>query len=200
MLPEGVRLFHVRHGETDWNVEGRLQGQLDISMNDRGREQAARNGAALRERLAGDGIAPDALDCVSSPLGRAVETMRIVRAELGLAGAFRTDARLREVSFGDWSGFTYDELKASGERARVLARRRDKWGFRPPGGETYGDLAARVCAFLKTVRSDTLVVSHGGVFRVLHGLLLGTPWHEVPGLPAPQDRFAIFADGRVEIV
>ncbi|WP_420392042.1 histidine phosphatase family protein [Acuticoccus sp.] len=198
MLPDGVRLFHIRHGETDWNAEARLQGQLDIPINARGRGQAIANGERLAARLWDEGMPPEALAYVSSPLGRSRETMALVRAVLGLDGCAATDDRLKEVAFGAWSGHTYAELSAAGERKRVAERKRDKWSFRPPGGETYADLADRIGAWLETVEGDTLAVSHGGVHRVLYGHLCGTPWHEVPGLPAPQDRVFVFADGAVE--
>jgi len=200
MLPAGVRLVHIRHGETDWNVEGRLQGQLDIPVNERGRAQAAANGTRLCAWMAGEGLAPDAFCYAASPLGRARQTLEIVVAGLGHAPAVAFDERLREVDFGEWSGWTYAELKAVGQEGLVRARKRDKWAFRPPGGESYAELAARVGDWLATVRSDTVVVAHGGVFRVMHGHICGTPWHQVPGLPAPQDRFAVFADGRIEYV
>ncbi len=200
MGAERLRLIHVRHGETDWNVEGRLQGQLDIPINARGRAQAARNGKAMADYLAREGIDPGALHFVSSPLGRSMETMGFVRAALGLAGPWETDDRLKEVSFGDWASKTYDELRQSGENEKVRARKRDKWSFRPPAGETYAELAARVGEWLDTLTGDTVAVTHGGIFRVLHGHLVGTPWHEVPSLPAPQDRFAVFADGKIELI
>lgn len=198
MLPAGVRLFHIRHGETDWNVAGRLQGQLDIAVNARGRAQAAANGARLAARLAAEGVAPETLAYVSSPLGRSRETMAIVRGKLGLAGEWPTDDRLKEVSFGDWAGFTYADLRAGGQKRLVAARTRDKWSFRPPAGETYAELADRVGGWLETVGGDTVVVSHGGVHRVLFGHLAGTPWHEVPDLPAPQDVVFVFGGGRME--
>jgi probable phosphoglycerate mutase len=200
MLPGGVRLIHIRHGETDWNAEGRLQGRNDIPINARGRAQAERNGHALAARLADEGRDPRALRYVSSPLSRSVETMRIVRRVLGVPGDAPTDPTLVEVDFGRWSGFTYADLKAAGEGHLVKARKRDKWGFRPPGGETYAELAERIGRWLEGVREETVAVTHGGVYRVLHGFLLGTPWHEVPGLPAPQDRVALFAGGRLELV
>lgn len=198
MLPAGVRLIHIRHGETPWNVEGRLQGQRDIPMNDKGRGQAERHGKVLAALLAREELEAAGLQYVSSPLGRSAQTMALVRAALGLKDPAPTDARLMEVDFGDWSGWTYGELRAGGHKGLVRKRKADKWTFRPPGGETYGELAARVGAWLETVTRDTVAVTHGGVLRVLHGHICGTPWHEVPGLPAPQDRFAVFRDGRVD--
>ncbi|MCF3936101.1 histidine phosphatase family protein [Acuticoccus sp. M5D2P5] len=199
MLADGVRLIHIRHGETDWNVEGRLQGQLDIPINAKGRGQAAGNGERLAKRLAADGVTPGGLAFVSSPLGRSCETMAIVRDKLGLTGKAPTDDRLKEVHFGDWSGSTYDELKDGGQRGLVDKRKKDKWSFRPPGGESYAELAARVGEWLEGIEEDTIAVTHGGVYRVLQGLILGIPWHEVPSLPTPQDKVAVFEAGKLEL-
>lgn len=200
MLPDTVRLIHIRHGQTDWNAEGRLQGKLDIPINDTGRSQAHRNGETLARFLADEGTDPASFSFMSSPLWRSRETMTIVRSHLGLDAQFPTDDRLMEVSFGDWAGSTYEELGASGQKERVRARKKDKWMFRPPGGETYAELAERVGQWLETVKVDTIAVTHGGVFRVLHGFLCDTPWHEVPSLPAPQDRVVIFSKGATRLV
>lgn len=200
MLPQGVTLIHIRHGQTDWNAEGRLQGQTDIPMNDIGRGQAERHGRVLADRLSALRIDPESLSYVSSPLGRSAQTMALVREGLRLPGVAPTDERLKEVDFGQWSGWTYEELRAGGQKSLVDRRKADKWSFRPPGGETYAELADRVGAWLETVKQDTVAVTHGGVLRVLFGHLCGTPWHEVPGLPAPQDKFIVFKDGTAEYV
>src|SRR6266542_617734 len=94
-------LYYIRHGETDWNREGRLQGQRDVPINANGRAQARQSGEILRGLIARE---PEtALDYVSSPLGRARETMEILRATLGLdPRSYRVDERLTEVSFGRW--------------------------------------------------------------------------------------------------
>ena len=196
MLAPGVTLFHVRHGETDWNVEARLQGRTDTAMNARGLAQAGRNGRALAIHLRDAGIDPAALRWVASPLGRARLTMEIVRTAVGLpAAGYDVDERLLEIAFGEWSGRTIPELVAAGEKDRVAARRRDKWGFTPPGGESYADLAARIVPFLGELGADTVAVSHGGVYRVIHGLVVGIPKHDIPVLAARQDAVAVFRDG-----
>lgn len=190
-----VTLIHIRHGETDWNAEGRLQGQRDVPLNAVGRTQAARNGRALAAHLAAGGIDPEALDWVASPLGRSRETMEIVRDTMGLDPRdYRVDDSLKEVTFGLWEGFTLGELKLS-DPAGVAARRADKWAFVPPGGESYAMLSARIDRFLRGLDADTVVVAHGGVQRVLAGLITGVPAAEVPVLEVPQDRFCIFARG-----
>src|SRR3712207_5584074 len=96
-------LFVIRHGETDWNAEGRLQGQRDIALNARGRDQARRNGQALASHLAAERLDPATLSYVASPLGRARETMEILRRALDLPPTgYRLDERLKEVSFGSF--------------------------------------------------------------------------------------------------
>ncbi len=120
-------LYFLRHGETDWNVAYRLQGQMDIPINANGREQAARNGKRLASlnRRSGTRMA-----YIASPLGRTRETMEIARRELGLPTyGYETDDRLKELSFGLWQGFTFEELRGQQDPA-VEARFADKWDFR----------------------------------------------------------------------
>ena len=122
-------LYFARHGETDWNRERRLQGQHDIPLNALGRVQGARCGAILGSLLRHNGGSAAEYDYVSSPLGRARETMELIRAELELPpDRYRTDARLMEMSFGRWEGFTYAELQTR-EAAALVERDLDKWGF-----------------------------------------------------------------------
>jgi probable phosphoglycerate mutase len=160
-------LYFARHGETDWNRERRLQGQHDIPLNALGRVQASRCGGVLRDLLErGGGSAAD-YNYVSSPLGRARETMELMRASIGLdPAAYRTDARLMEMSFGRWEGFTFAELQAR-EAAALAERERDKWGFVLPGGESYAQLQARVRDWYEGIECDTVVSAHGGVCRAL---------------------------------
>jgi broad specificity phosphatase PhoE len=165
-MPQPI-LYFVRHGETAWNSERRLQGQHDIPLNALGRVQAARCGEILRDLLAAAGRQPADFDYLSSPLGRARETMELMRAALGLdPGRYRTDARLMEMSFGRWEGFTFAELQAR-EAVALAARERDKWGFVLPGGESYAQLAVRVRNWHQGVARDTVVAAHGGVCRAL---------------------------------
>jgi probable phosphoglycerate mutase len=184
-------LVFIRHGETDWNAEQRLQGQRDIPLNPRGRGQARRNGEVLAKAVAGAA----GFDFVSSPLKRARETMEILRGAMGLdPGGYRIDPQLVEITFGDWEGFTLDEL-ALQDAAAVERRQRDKWGYMPPGGESYAMLAERVEGWIASLRADTVAVSHGAVGRVLRGHLLGIGDAEVPVLPAPQDSFLVYRAG-----
>jgi broad specificity phosphatase PhoE len=160
-------VYFVRHGETDWNRERRLQGQHDIPLNALGRLQAARCGELMRGLLERTGRPAAEYEYVSSPLGRARETMELMRAGMGFApDDYRTDARLMEMSFGRWEGFTFAELQAR-EAPALAERERDKWGFVLPGGESYEMLQVRVRDWYDGVERDTVVAAHGGVCRAL---------------------------------
>jgi broad specificity phosphatase PhoE len=160
-------LYFVRHGETDWNRERRLQGQHDIPLNDLGRTQAQRCGEILRELLTRSDRQPAEFDYVSSPLSRARETMELMREMMGVdPAAYRTDVRLMELSFGRWEGFTFADLQAR-EAPALAARERDKWGFVLPGGESYALLEVRVRSWYQALERDSIVSAHGGVCRAL---------------------------------
>jgi len=160
-------LYFVRHGETDFNIEQRLQGQYETSLNVRGRMQARECGALLNNLFTREQRQSQDYAYMSSPLQRARETMQLARATLGLdPSAYEVDDRLMEISYGEWEGSTLPEIEA--RDPQLLARREeDKWGFKPPGGECYRDVAARVGAWYATVTRDTVVVAHGGVARAL---------------------------------
>ena len=134
-----------------------------------------------------------ALAYVASPLGRARRTMELARAALGLPPqAYATDARLMELSFGSWEGLTWPEVQARAPEAAV-ARETSKWDFAPPDGESYAMLALRIAPWLDELDGDTLVVSHGGVARVLLALIGGVA-HEraaVSNLAGPPPRLRV---------
>lgn len=180
-------IYFIRHGETDWNAEARLQGQRDVPLNDRGRAQA---GAAAAKLAA---LVPDvaALNYVASPLSRARETMERMRAALGLdAAAYGVDDRLKELTFGGWEGLTWKEVRARDPRG-AAARERDKWGFVPPGGESYADLLQRIAPAFDAMVGDTVVVSHGGVARAALALRDAVEREAAPRLDIWQGRILV---------
>ena len=123
---------------------------------------------------------------VSSPLGRAQATMKIVRQELGLAnGGYVVDDRLLEIDHGNWVGKTEAAAKKI-DSEFFEVRSRDKWNVRMPRGESYADLAARVQNFLDTSSTDTVIVTHGAVTQVLRGLCAGVDPVDIPHLDEPQ--------------
>lgn len=189
-------VYFVRHGQTDWNAEGRLQGQTDTELNDVGRRQASRNGVLLR-RLVPD---PEAFDFVASPLKRTRETMERVREAMGLApSAYRTDPRLMEVHYGGWEGSTLAEIEER-EPGSIGRRDRDKWNFLPPGddAESYEMLLARVKPWVDTLRSPTICVTHGGIIRIVFVMLEGMAGSKAAALEIPQDRVLKLQDGRLD--
>jgi broad specificity phosphatase PhoE len=167
------KLYFVRHGETDWNAARRLQGLNDVPLNSRGRRQAAQCGELLAKLFAASGASPQDFAFISSPLSRARETMDILRVGLGLPpNGYAVDRRLAELSFGSWEGLTYKEVKDQ-DRSILAKRDRDKWNFRPPGGESYAQLLERVREWRDSVSRDAVVTAHGGVaraFLVLYGV------------------------------
>lgn len=185
-------IYFIRHGETDWNVEGRLQGQRDIPLNDLGRVQADEAGrrlAALVERV-------DDLDYVASPLSRTRETMERLRAAIGLTPTgYRLDERLVELTFGSWEGMTWKDVRKAAPQA-AAARERDKWGYAPPGGgESYAMLADRVRPILEGLSRDTVIVAHGGVARAFLAVACGVSTRHAAGIDIWQGKVLVI-DGR----
>jgi len=196
MRPPAPTLVFLRHGQTDWNVEGRLQGQRDVPVNEKGRAQARRNGEVIAAAI------PDiaSFDFVASPLSRARETMEIARAAMGLdPKAYRTDERLRELTFGDWESLTLDEIRAR-QPDEVAAREHDKWRFSPPGGESYARLAERITPWLEGLTRPTVVVAHGGVGRVLWIKLAGVDPAKAVVTDIPHDKVFLWKDGAASLL
>ncbi len=189
------RVFFIRHGETDWNREGRLQGQREVALNPLGRRQAEAAGVTLGRLLVDRGLAPGMLPFVCSPLSRARDTLDIVRAGLGDGlPAVAYDERLREISFGAWEGRTWADLKHA-EPAAVAARRRDCWSFVPPGGESYAMLLVRLSPWFAELAPDAVVVAHGGVARALMHGLAGVGTERATAEPIHQGRVLLFEEG-----
>jgi broad specificity phosphatase PhoE len=188
-----TKLVLVRHGETDWNRDGRWQGGSDTRLNELGREQARE----LAEQLDGT------VDVVySSDLARAHETAEIVAAKLGLE--VRVDPRLRERGFGSWEGLTMPEIE---ERFADSHRRwRDGEGAGADDAEPFEDFSARVNDFLADVLrlhpdEEVLVISHGGSIRVIHALATGLDYvrdHRlIPGVPNCSVAKYVARDGKL---
>lgn len=160
-------MYLVLHGQTEWNSQGRVQGHLNSPLTELGRKQAAAVGRILRGKQI-SGI-------VSSPLGRTIETARIIAAELGFdTRAIHEDELLKEVSLGQWEGLTHAEVEARWPE-RLAGSSRHDWYFRSPDGEAYADVAERLGAWLRSNASheNLVVVTHGVASRVLRGLYAG---------------------------
>ena len=186
------KIYFIRHGQTDWNADARLQGTTDIPLNGTGRSQARRNGHKLADLIA------DAsnFDFVAGPLSRTVETMQLARTAMGLEpDAFRRDPELVEVGFGDWEGKRWAEIRET-DNEGVEAYLAAPLHFAPPNGEGYGGASERAIRWLDGVTQDTVVASHGGISRVIRGYLLDIPEPEIVQLHVPQDKvMEIVRDG-----
>lgn len=161
-----MSLYIIRHGQTDYNAQTRFQGSMDIPLNDIGRGQALRNGSKLNEIL---GTSAAQFNFICSPLGRARETMEIIRSELGLPKTdYFADKRLSEINFGDWEGQTVGDLEQSSPEL-YADREANKWTFTPPGknAESYAKLAERITPVLNEIDKPTICVCHGGVIRAM---------------------------------
>lgn len=193
-----VPLYMLRHGETAWNTERRMQGTKNSDLTERGRSQAIAMGRALRAELARE---PGPTVFLRSPLGRTRETSEIVGRELDLEPAqWRDDPRLVELSYGDWEGFSWKEIEVTHPTA-LADWRADPHGFSPPGGETHFELRRRSAAVLAEVvasRTRTVIVSHGVSGAVLRGLNLGLDARAMFVLEKPQDAFFRLLAGREE--
>jgi broad specificity phosphatase PhoE len=179
-------LYMLRHGETAWNTERRMQGTKDSTLTELGRRQALAVGRALRAEL---DSAPGRTIFWRSPLGR-------VR---GLdATEWREDHRLRELSYGEWEGQNWKEIEAVRPNA-LNDWKADPHAFCPPGGETHVELRRRSSEFLAEVAAmgvRTVVLGHGVSGAVVRGLHLGLDAQAMFVLPKPQDAFFRLLDGR----
>ena len=188
-------IYYIRHGETEWNAHGRLQGTQDVPLNARGRGQAVKAAGILAGLFTRDGRDKAALPYVSSPLGRARQTMELARGKLELPVAdYALDDRLREIGYGVWEGLTLSESEATDPD--VYARRlMDKWFVAPKGGETYADVQVRMLDWYDSLLTDTVAVAHGGTARALMVALgLETP-SSAADLLIEQGAVYIFRDG-----
>ncbi len=190
-------LYYVRHGETDFNVEARLQGRRDTALNARGRRQAAECGEVLRDLFARDNREAANFGYVASPLRRARDTMEGLRGALGLDPfCYALDDRLMEISYGDWEGMTLSEIDARAP-GLLAERERDKWDFAPPGGESYRALTARIGEWYGGLTRDTVVAAHGGGMRALIALFGLLPREEATHAQIAQGVVYVFADGEM---
>lgn len=169
---EATRIIAIRHGETAWNVDTRIQGHLDIPLNDTGRWQARRLGAAL----AGEQIAA----VYASDLLRAMQTAQAVADGAGLAVV--ADTALRERAFGRFEGRTFAEIEATWPEDALRWRKRDPAFAPPEGGESLLQFRARVVDALDRLAAvhageQIVVVGHGGVMDVLYRAATGQELH-----------------------
>ena len=183
--PRAGDLYLMRHGQTEWNVQGRLQGLLDSPLTPLGLGQARRQAWLMRDLLH--------LPRYASTAGRAQQTARIVFAGLD----FRSDERLQEIDIGDCTGLRLEEM-----RQRHAGGSGDGWPAwydRAPGGEGLAGLESRVRAFLDDLDGPALIVTHGITLRMLRLLAMGRPIGRLPEMEVWQGAVHLVRAGRQQV-
>ncbi len=169
-------IYIVRHGETDWNIENKMQGHTDIPLNKKGRTQAKEIALHLKDTQ---------LDIIySSPLSRAYETASIIN--IHHKKKILTDTALRERQFGELEGKTYEEVNAY-HPALVFPESWKYPHYRPPEGESLGDMEKRISLFMtkllkKSGGKTVLLVTHGVALRILISVVMKLPLEQVGSL------------------
>ena len=188
-------IYYIRHGQTEWNALGRLQGVQDIPLNELGRTQSVHAGHILADLFGRDGEDASSIGFVASPLGRARQTMELVRGvlKLPLAG-YAIDDRLREIGYGEWEGSTLAEMQAK-DPDLFTRRQIEKWTVAPPGGETYVAVQARVADWYRGLTADTVAAAHGGTLRALMVVLGFETPESAADLPIEQGVVYVFRNG-----
>lgn len=190
-------LYFVRHGQTHWNRDLRLQGQKDSPLTLKGVHQVVAYGRCLAERLKG-GPRPV---LIASPLGRAAQSAALVAEQLAIPyDAIRFDDLLKERNQGILDGLNRAEIAATHAPPEQERRR---WDYAAPGGESMAQVFERSQRFLASLPAGqtTVVVAHGVVSRALRAAYLGLTPDQVAGLERhEQDRLFRLADGHIERV
>ena len=181
-----LMILVARHGETEWNSVGRMQGQQNSPLTDDGLEQAYKLAQAVDQY--------DMDQIISSPLGRATETSNIVAEQTGLS--MKTDDRLREIDIGAYSGLTKNEVN-NRNPGFFEQREANKWKCRWPEGESYADASLRAAEFIQAEDDldGTIIVAHRSFNRVLLGELLELSPSEILDIEQSNDAvFEVFLD------
>lgn len=186
-------IYLARHGQTEWNAEGRMQGRMDSPLTPLGVRQATAMGQLIAELIARD--PPARWRLVASPLGRVRSTAEAISRRLGLP--IELYERLTEVAFGEWEGALRSDISA--RHPEVFATR--QWNFSAPGGETFEDVWARVSAWLADQPPEpeprTIAVSHGVAGRLLRGAYGRLERQNTLNQDVPQDAIYRLVDGNI---
>ncbi len=177
-----TKIFLLRHGETMWNTECRLQGHKDSKLTHKGREQARQNGLKLQNLIS------NAPRLIASPLGRCRETAAVVANMIDFdLSQIEYDDRVMELSFGQWEGQKIADIELN-DTDRFEMRRANRWDIPAPDGESYSTVAKRLRAWLSDVEGQTLIlVSHGCAGRILRGIYSNLPKESIYSLDEPHD-------------
>ena len=185
-------IYFIRHGETDWNRQGLIQGWTDIALNERGHGQAKAIAQALADV---PDFSPD-FNFVVSPLQRARQTMGYIAEILALEPQqIAIEPAVQELGFGVWEGKPFWELKAS---PVYPARPEERYSWRPDRGESYADGQARIDSWLDGLDRPTVVVAHGAIGRCLIAGIAGLERRDLVGLEMRQGSYCRLSQGQAD--
>ncbi|QGX98657.1 histidine phosphatase family protein [Roseovarius faecimaris] len=179
------KIWFLRHGETEWNAERRIQGQLESKLTPRGIGHAEAQARLMAPILKADP------PCFVSPLGRAQQTAQIA---LG-ARAYVTDPRLAEAHAGDWQGLLHADVRRDHPELLPPETTALDLFLKAPGGEGFAVFHDRILAFMRDLTEPSVVVAHGLLGQVMRGLILGLPHEEMGTLSNEQACVYVLENG-----
>jgi len=188
-------IYLLRHGETEFNTQGRYQGELDSPLTEVGVQQVQQNAQMLKSLIGN----PDKWKIVSSPLGRAMQSTEIICETIGYdVKKVEKDERLTEVAVGQWAGLTTKEIESSWPN---LFQNTDvyNWYFNAPKGEAYDSVVSRLSAWLKDIQHvpNVIAISHGLTGRILRGIYADLKKEDALKLEVSQDVFFKLTDNTI---
>ncbi|QDQ02976.1 histidine phosphatase family protein [Lysinibacillus fusiformis] len=180
-------IYLLRHGETEFNTQGRYQGVLDSPLTDVGMAQVRQNADMLKSLIGN----PNEWKIISSPLGRALKSTEIICEAIGYdVKNVEKENRLTEVDVGDWAGLTTNEIEKSWPS---LLQNSDvyNWYFNVPNGESYDAVVGRLTDWFASIKHEpkVIAVSHGLTGRILRGIYAGLEKENALKLEVAQDVF-----------
>jgi broad specificity phosphatase PhoE len=182
-------LYFVRHGETEWNRQGIIQGWTDVPLSEAGHLQAR----AVAQALKADLVDTATYEFLVSPMLRTQQTMAHISKALNIGeGRITTEPLLKELGFGIWEGRPFWELKAS---PVYPADPETRYAWRPEGGESYLDGTSRLHGLLSRITRPTVMVSHGALGRCLIGLATGLGIRDLMAIRMLQGAYCKIVDG-----
>jgi len=180
-------IYLFRHGETEFNLQGRYQGELDSPLTEAGIQQVQQNARMLKSIISN----PQDWKIVSSPLGRAMQSAEIICETIGYdVQNVQQDKRLAEVAVGQWAGLTTSEIESTWPK-RFHKEAIYSWYFHAPNGETYEAVTSRISDWLEEIQCEpkVIAISHGLTGRILRGLYAGLGREDALKLAVSQDMF-----------
>ena len=177
------KIWFLRHGETEWNAERRIQGQLESRLTERGEDHARQQAKIIAP------ILETHPPCFVSPLGRAQQTAQILSDTM----PFVTDPRLAEAHAGDWQGRRLDDLQQ--EHPDLANHNFLDLYLSAPNGERFDGFRARIETFLQHLSAPSVVVAHGLLGQVLRGVTMGLDREQMGQLSNEQGCVYVLENG-----